>query len=129
MSAQQRGDADRHVEERNDDNGARGGHASHHDYRYPQDSDGYREARNALLAAEIELRAQIESVAELRRTLLLDGEVLEDYVFTEVDGDAVREVHLSELFEDGKDSLIIYSFMLGPAWDAPCPCARRSWTA
>lgn len=42
-------------------------------------------------------------------------------MFTEVDGAAVQEVHLSELFEDGKDPLILYSFMHGPTCDAPCP--------
>jgi predicted dithiol-disulfide oxidoreductase (DUF899 family) len=32
-----------------------------------------------------------------------------------------KKTRLSELFSDGKDSLIIYSFMSGPEMKAPCP--------
>jgi hypothetical protein len=37
--------------------------------RFPNESAAYRQARNALLAEEIELRCNIERVAELRRAL------------------------------------------------------------
>ena len=40
-----------------------------HDIRYPNETDEYRIKRNALLDAEMELRAKIEAVAELRREL------------------------------------------------------------
>ena len=33
----------------------------------------------------------------------------------------VREVRLSELFPPGKDTLMLYSFMLSEAMPAPCP--------
>ncbi len=42
---------------------------------YPNESGGYRKARTALLAEEIELRRQIERVAEQRRALPPGGEV------------------------------------------------------
>jgi predicted dithiol-disulfide oxidoreductase (DUF899 family) len=48
--------------------------------RYPSESAEYREARDRLLAAEIELRRQIEAVAAARRDLPPGGEVPEDYV-------------------------------------------------
>ena len=48
---------------------------------YPNESDEYRAARNALLDDEISLRAQIETVAAKRRALPLGGEVPQDYVF------------------------------------------------
>jgi predicted dithiol-disulfide oxidoreductase (DUF899 family) len=87
-----------------------------HEVRFPGESDAYREARNELLEEEIALRRQIEAVAAKRRTLPLGGEVPEDYVFQAADGD----VRLSELFEDGKDTLILYSYMYGPQMAQPC---------
>jgi predicted dithiol-disulfide oxidoreductase (DUF899 family) len=86
--------------------------------RFPNESDAYRAARNELLDAEIELRRSVEAVAAKRRALPLGGEIAEDYAFRERDGD----VRLSELFDDGKDSLIVYNFMYGPAMAAPCVC-------
>jgi predicted dithiol-disulfide oxidoreductase (DUF899 family) len=96
-----------------------------HDVRFPGEGAAYRRARNALLEAEASLRQQIETVAALRRRLPPGGVVSEDYVFSEgppdlSDMSASHRVKLSELFE--KDaSLVIYSFMYGPAMAAPCP--------
>jgi len=92
-----------------------------HSVRFPQESDTYRIARNELLAAEIELRRQIEAVAAQRRNLPMGGPVPEDYVFEEatVGGD-VRQTRMSQLFADGKDTLVIYSYMYGPAMAQPC---------
>jgi len=42
--------------------------------RFPNESDTYRQARNALLAEEIELRRHIERVAAQRRQLPPGGE-------------------------------------------------------
>jgi hypothetical protein len=42
--------------------------APRHSVRFPGESDTYRTARNELLEAEMSLRKQIESVAELRRS-------------------------------------------------------------
>lgn len=41
--------------------------------RFPNESDEYRRARDALLAEEIELRRHIEQVAEQRRSLPANG--------------------------------------------------------
>ncbi len=89
--------------------------SSKHDVRFPGESDAYRSARNDLLDAEIGLRRQLESVAERRRRLPLGGEVKEDYVF-DAEGGKVR---LSQLFVDGKNTLVIYSYMFGPQMAAP----------
>ena len=54
--------------------------------RYPNESEEYRTARNALLAEEIELRRHIWRVAEQRRELPPGGEVTKDYRFDSKDG-------------------------------------------
>lgn len=94
-----------------------------HSERFPGETTGYRNARNRLLSAEMELRKQIERVAALRRRLPSGGIVPEDYIFEEAATEAggARRVRLSELFSPGKDSLIVYSFMYGPAMEQPCP--------
>lgn len=84
--------------------------------RFPNESAEYRQARNALLAEEIELRRHIERVAEQRRALPLGGEVTVDYRFEGEDG----PVSLADLFGD-KDTLVIYSYMFGPQRARPCP--------
>jgi predicted dithiol-disulfide oxidoreductase (DUF899 family) len=84
--------------------------------RFPNESAAYRQARNALLAEEIELRRHIERVAELRRALPAGGEVNHRYRFVSEHG----EVSLADLFGD-KDTLLIYSYMFGPKRAAPCP--------
>ena len=92
-----------------------------HDKIMPGESDVYRAARDKLLEAELDLRRQVETVAALRRTLPLGGALKEDYIFEERDAaGAVRQARLSELFEDGKPSLVLYSLMYGPA-GSPCP--------
>jgi predicted dithiol-disulfide oxidoreductase (DUF899 family) len=87
-----------------------------HDVRFPGEPDDYRDARDELLRAEIDLRRQTEAVAAQRRELPLGGEVPQDYVFDEWDdgADAPRTVRVSELFADGKDTLFLYSFMFRP---------------
>jgi predicted dithiol-disulfide oxidoreductase (DUF899 family) len=98
----------------------------YHDKRFPGESDAYRAARNALLAAEVALRKQIEAVSEFRRKLPLGGELTEDYIFEEgakdlSDRTTVKQSRLSELFASGKRSLVIYSFMYPPDAESPCP--------
>ena len=85
--------------------------------RFPNESMAYREARNALLAEEMELRRQIERVAARRRALPMGGEVKEDYVFAGESG----QVRLSQLFAPGRETLAVYSFMFGPERERPCP--------
>ena len=88
---------------------------------YPNESAAYRAARNALLDAEMTLRAQIEAVAAMRRALPPGGEVPQDYLFERIGGDGMPEsIHLSDLFGP-HDTLILYSFMFGPERDNPCP--------
>jgi predicted dithiol-disulfide oxidoreductase (DUF899 family) len=84
-----------------------------HTVRFPGESDELRRARNELLEAEIDLRRGTEALAAQRRALPLGGEVPTDYCFEESSGDAAgsRTVRLSELFQDGKDTLVLYSFM------------------
>lgn len=93
--------------------------------RFPGESAAYRRARDELLAAEAALRAQIESVAVLRRRLPLGGEVPVDYSFEGLAAglgeNTTETVKLSELFATPEASLAIYSFMYGPEMDAPCP--------
>jgi predicted dithiol-disulfide oxidoreductase (DUF899 family) len=79
---------------------------------FPGESAKYRAARDRLLAQEIELRRAMEAVAAARRDLPPGGVVPEDYVFQGVGADGgPTDVKLSELFEPGRDSLVIYSFM------------------
>ncbi len=90
--------------------------------RFPNETPGYRRMRERLLKAEIGLRRQVETVATLRRKLSVGGVVPQDYVFEGVDPlTGMRSVRLSELFAPGKDTLILYSFMYGPAMERPCP--------
>lgn len=95
---------------------------SHQDGCFPNEAEVYREAREQLLQAEIDLRSQIEKVAAARRALPVGGKVKEDYVFEAMnEAGEVESVQLSELFEPGHDSLVVYSFMYGPEMDAACP--------
>src|SRR5258708_19476806 len=83
---------------------------------FPNESLEYRQARNALLAEEIELRRHIERVAALRRALPPGGEVSEDYAFEGLDG----TVRLSQLFAD-KHTLLIYTIMFAPQRERASP--------
>lgn len=80
--------------------------------RLPGESLEYRAARDRLLQQEIELRRAMEAVASARRELPPGGRVKMDYVFQGAGADGVpAAVRLSELFEPGLDSLVLYSFM------------------
>jgi predicted dithiol-disulfide oxidoreductase (DUF899 family) len=79
---------------------------------FPGESADYRSARDRLLEQEVELRRATEAVAVSRRALPLGGPLREDYVFRGAGADrAPADVKLSELFEPGKNSLVIYNFM------------------
>ena len=78
----------------------------------PGESPEYRAARDRLLEQEVELRRATEAVAAARRELPPGGRVGMDYVFDGAGADgAPAQVRLSELFQPGKDSLVLYSFM------------------
>ena len=94
---------------------------SKHSVRFPGESESYRAARNELLEAEIQLRRNIEAVAAKRRSLPLGGKVEQDYVFDQTtSANSTQKARLSDLFAEGKDTLIIYSFMYGPQMAEPC---------
>ena len=84
--------------------------------RFPNESEAYRRARNALLTEEIELRRHIERVAEQRRSLPPGGKVPKDYRFEGENG----PVTFADLFGD-KQTLAVYSYMYGPQRERPCP--------
>lgn len=84
--------------------------------RFPNESEAYRQARNALLSEEIELRRHIERVAQQRRQLPSGGEVTGEYRFKGEGG----PVSLADLFGD-KSTLLVYSYMFGPQRERPCP--------
>jgi predicted dithiol-disulfide oxidoreductase (DUF899 family) len=92
--------------------------------RFPNESEEYRRARNALLAEEIELRRHIERVAEQRRQLPPGGEVTENYRFEGEDG----PVRFADLFAD-KQTLVLYSYMYGPQRERPCPMCTSLMSA
>jgi len=82
------------------------------DIAFPGESAEYRAARDRLLEQETELRRQMEAVAAARRRLPPGGAIPEDYVFQGEAADGLpADVHMSELFAPGLDSLVIYSFM------------------
>ena len=90
--------------------------ASKNAVRFPNESQEYRRARDALLAEEIELRRHIERVAEQRRALPPGGKVAKDYRFDSERG----PVGFADLFGD-KQTLVLYSYMFGPQRERPCP--------
>ncbi|MDP9807992.1 putative dithiol-disulfide oxidoreductase (DUF899 family) [Rhizobium tibeticum] len=91
---------------------------------FPNESPEYRQARDDLLAEEIELRRHIERVAEQRRSLPLGGQVTKDYRFQGADG----EMTLKDLFAD-KPTLVIYNYMYGPQRERPCPMCTSMLSA
>ena len=98
--------------------------AERHHLSFPNESDDYRRARNALLAEEIELRRHIERVAAQRRALPPGGEVTADYRFMGENGPA----SLADMFGE-KDTLVLYSFMYGAQRALPCPMCTNAMNA
>jgi predicted dithiol-disulfide oxidoreductase (DUF899 family) len=95
---------------------------------FPNESVEYRQARNRLLAQEIELRRRTEMVAAARWALPPGGVVPEDYLFEGCDPDGdPRPARLSELFEEGNDTLFTYNMMFprAPDEDFPCPSCTQ----
>jgi predicted dithiol-disulfide oxidoreductase (DUF899 family) len=97
--------------------------------RLAGETDDYRDQREQLRRAELELIEHRERIAAMRRALPV-GPVVDDYVFLEGPSDLdagdepVREVRLSELFTqpDRPDrSLIVYHLMYGKEQTTPCP--------
>lgn len=81
------------------------------------ESAAYAQAREVLLAAEIEARRTLTRLAEQRQSLP-PGPIIEaDWRFRDADG---KELRLADLF-GAKDTLITYFWMYGPERDRPCP--------
>jgi len=83
---------------------------------FPGEDASYRDARDKLLEAEMQLRKQLESVAALRRKLPSGGRIPQDYVFDEDNG----QVLFSQLFKSETPTLMVYNFMFGPAMSQAC---------
>ena len=94
--------------------------ANQNGVRFPDESGEYREARDALLAEEIEPRRHIERVAEQRRALPPGGSVPKDCVLVGENG----PVKFSELFGD-KQALAPYNCMYGPKREGAANDALR----
>jgi predicted dithiol-disulfide oxidoreductase (DUF899 family) len=84
---------------------------------FPGESDEYREARQALLAEEIEFRRHATRLTEQRRALPPGPVIAKDYRFKD---ENAFEVGLLDLFGD-KDTLVAYFWMYGPERERPCP--------
>jgi predicted dithiol-disulfide oxidoreductase (DUF899 family) len=91
---------------------------------FPNESAEYREARNALLVEEIELRRHLERVAAQRRALPPGGKIPKDFELVSESG----QIRFSSLFGE-KDTLLIYSMMFGPQRKAPCPMCTSFLTS
>ncbi len=81
------------------------------------ESDAYAFARQALLAAEIDLQRRIDSVSEQRRALPDGPTIAVDYRFKNMNG---TDVGLKDLF-GSHDTLVTYFWMYGPERERPCP--------
>jgi predicted dithiol-disulfide oxidoreductase (DUF899 family) len=84
---------------------------------FPGETGDYAAARRALLAAEIELRRQLERVAEQRRVLPPGPVIAKDYRFLDASG---AEQGLADLFGP-HDTLVTFFWMFGPQRARPCP--------
>ncbi len=97
----------------------------YHDKRFPGEDDRYREARDRLLQAELDLRGQIETVAAMRRELPLGGaQFPSDYgdqhpvlhVFVRRD-DGVHHFWSSELLYEQTDGQPRHIDLTWPLWN------------
>ncbi|MGD0882496.1 MAG: DUF899 family protein [Acidimicrobiales bacterium] len=86
------------------------------------ESGTYRDAREALRLAEVDLMRRREDVARMRRDLP-PGPPVSDYEFVAYgSGDGTdRPVRLSELFSGPDRPLIVYHLMFGKRQTTPCP--------
>jgi predicted dithiol-disulfide oxidoreductase (DUF899 family) len=84
---------------------------------FPGESAEYREAREALLAEEIEFRRHMTRLVEQRRALPPGPVIEKNYRFKDENGE---DLGLIDLFGD-KDTLVSYFWMFGPQRERPCP--------
>ncbi|HEX3651258.1 MAG TPA: DUF899 family protein [Rhizomicrobium sp.] len=84
---------------------------------FPGESSQYREAREALLAEEIEFRRRLTRLVEKRRALPPGPVIEKDYRFKDENG---ADVRLIDLFGHHA-ALVTYFWMFGPQRKRPCP--------
>lgn len=84
---------------------------------FPGESDAYRDARQQLLAEEIEFRRHQTRLAEHRRALPPGPVIEKDYAFKDEQG---FDATLADLFGP-HDALVTYFWMYGPERERPCP--------
>ena len=84
---------------------------------FPGESDAYRNARQALLAEEIEFRRHMTRLTEQRRALPPGPVIQKEYRFKDANG---ATVGLIDLFGD-HSTLVTYFWMYGPQRERPCP--------
>lgn len=78
----------------------------------PGASDAYCKARIDLLAAEIDLRRQMEAVAEQRRALPQGPALVQDFTFDGLGQDGQpAKLSLGDLFREGTNALVLYHYM------------------
>lgn len=87
---------------------------------FPGASAEYRQAREALLVEEIELRRHVTRVAAMRQALPPGPVIAKDYKFHDANGVEHGSRSLADLFGD-KDTLVAYFWMYGPERERPCP--------
>ena len=95
-----------------------------HQLGFPNESSEYRRQRDELLEQEIALRDQLEKLAALRRELPPGGTLKEDYVFDEIVENIPVTSKFSTLFEEGKNTLLVYNFMYAAEDKLPCPACN-----
>jgi predicted dithiol-disulfide oxidoreductase (DUF899 family) len=81
------------------------------------ETPAYREAREALLGEEIELRRHLTRLAAQRQALPQGPVIAKDYRFKDANGE---DVGLIDLF-GARDTLVTYFWMFGPQRERPCP--------
>lgn len=84
---------------------------------FTDESADYMQARQNLLASEIEARRVLTALAEQRRALPPGPIITADWRFRNAEG---AELTLADLFGD-HDTLITYFWMYGPERERPCP--------
>ncbi len=84
---------------------------------FPGESRAYADARQSLLAEEIELRRHLTRVADQRRALPAGPVIEKDYRFVDRSG---TQMGLADLFAE-HDTLVTYFWMYGPQRQRPCP--------
>jgi predicted dithiol-disulfide oxidoreductase (DUF899 family) len=85
--------------------------------RFANESAEYAQAREALLAREIEVRREVGELATQLRKLPPGPVIEDDFRFIDQNGE---EIGLAGMFGN-RDTLVIYHWMFGPDRERPCP--------